>query len=76
MRKLRDAIASVTATHVGGNSGLNVDSNEFALEMIRFPFRQVFGDPANEPHEPLGDVFVPKVSFATLQQRFTAVLEQ
>ena len=70
MRKLRDRIAAVPATHVGGSSGLSVDANEFALEMLRFPFRQVFGDPANEPSQPLGDVFRPRVSFALLEQRF------
>jgi hypothetical protein len=75
MRKLRDRIAAVPATKVGGSSGDAVDANEFALEMVRFPFRQVFGDPANEPHEPLHDVFVPKVSFAMLEQRFTAVIQ-
>ncbi len=75
MRTLRDRIAAVPATKVGGASGLSVDANEFALEMLRFPFRQVFGDPANEPSEPLHDVFVPKTSFAVLQERFTAVIQ-
>jgi hypothetical protein len=74
MRKLRDRIAAVPATKVGGTSGLSVDANEFALEMLRFPFRQVFGDPANEPTEPLGDVFTPKVSFVQLEARFRAVI--
>ena len=86
MRRLRDRIASVPATNVGGNSGLSVDANEFALEMLRFPYRQVFGDPANEPGKPLRDVFRPKVSFSiatatknatrygSLEQRFTAVI--
>jgi hypothetical protein len=82
MRKLRDRIASVPATHVGGNTGLSVDANEFALEMLRFPYRQVFGDPANEPGEPLIDVFRPTVAFTAanasrygnLEQRFQAVI--
>ncbi|HEY1280426.1 MAG TPA: hypothetical protein VGF22_12195, partial [Acidimicrobiales bacterium] len=56
MRTLRDRIAAVPATKVGGNTGMSVDANEFALEMLRFPYRQVFGDPANEPAEPLVDV--------------------
>ena len=75
MRKLRDRIAAVPATHVGGNSGMSVDANEFALEMLRFPFRQVFGDPANEPEQPLVDVFRPRVSFALLEERFRAVIQ-
>jgi hypothetical protein len=29
------------------NSGGSLESNEFALQMLRFPFRQVFGDPDN-----------------------------
>jgi hypothetical protein len=86
MRRLRDRIASVPATNVGGNSGLSVDANEFALEMLRFPYRQVFGDPANEPGKPVLDVFQPTVSFSiatatknatrygSLEQRFTAVI--
>ena len=28
----------------------DVDSNEFALEMLQFPFRQVFGDPDDKDH--------------------------
>jgi len=75
MRKLRDRIANVPATHVGGTSGLSVDANEFALEMLRFPYRQVFGDPANEPAAPLRDVFRPRVSFALLEERFRAVIQ-
>lgn len=29
------------------NSGGSLESNEFALQMLRFPYRQVFGDPDN-----------------------------
>ena len=36
-----------------------VDGAEFALQMLRFPFRQVFGDPADEPAADLADVFRP-----------------
>src|SRR3954451_2387359 len=75
LRKLRDRIAAVPATHVGGNSGMSVDANEFALEMLRFPYRQVFGDPANEPSHALVDVFRPRVAFAELETRFKAVIE-
>jgi hypothetical protein len=83
LRRLRDRIASVPATKVGGNTGLSVDAHEFALEMLRFPYRQVFGDPANEPGEPLLDVFRPTVAltagaaarYGTLQERFTAVIQ-
>ena len=30
------------------NSGGTLESNEFALQMLRFPYRQVFGDPDNQ----------------------------
>jgi hypothetical protein len=75
MRKLRDRIAARPATNVGGNTGMAVDANEFALEMLRFPFRQVFGDPANEPGEPLHDVFVPRVAFPEIEIRWRQVIE-
>lgn len=29
------------------NSGAELEPNEFALQMLRFPYRQVFGDPGN-----------------------------
>lgn len=74
LRRLRDRMASAPGTNVGGNTGMSVDANEFALEMLRFPYRQVFGDPAIEPGQPLLDVFSPRVSFATLEQRFAAVI--
>ncbi len=41
MRWLRDRMAEVPAT----NLGPTVETHEFALEMLRFPYRQVFGDP-------------------------------
>ncbi|NUZ08356.1 hypothetical protein [Piscinibacter koreensis] len=43
--------------------------NEFALQMLRFPYRQVFGDPANtQGRRFFGlDTFRPKVSLATWQ---------
>ncbi len=30
------------------NSGGSLEANEFALQMLRFPYRQVFGDPENK----------------------------
>jgi hypothetical protein len=75
LRKLRDRIAANPATHVGGNTGMSVDANEFALEMLRFPYRQVFGDPANEPAHALVDVFRPRLAFGELEVRFKAVIQ-
>jgi hypothetical protein len=74
LRKLRDRIAATAGTNVGGNTGMSVDANELALEMLRFPYRQVFGDPANEPGQPLLDVFTPRVAFSELERRFKAVI--
>jgi hypothetical protein len=70
LRKLRQRMVAETTT----NLGAAVEANEFALEMLRFPFRQVFGDPAAEPAAELRDVFRPVVRFDVLQQRFEAVI--
>ncbi|WP_123025999.1 hypothetical protein [Mycolicibacterium stellerae] len=75
LRKLRNRIAAKPATHVGGNTGMSVDANEFALEMLRFPYRQVFGDPANEPGHALADVFRPRLAFGELEDRFRDVIQ-
>jgi hypothetical protein len=40
---LRDRLADKAP-----NSGGTLESNEFALQMLRFPYRQVFGDPDNQ----------------------------
>jgi hypothetical protein len=58
----------------GTNMGTAVDGAEFALQMLRFPFRQVFGDPSIVGAPPIDDVFVPTVSLATLKVRFEEVL--
>lgn len=55
-----------------GNTGIGnaLDSGEYALQTVRFPYRQVFGD----PHEvPLADVFRPTVMYRTKVAEFTTV---
>jgi hypothetical protein len=49
------------------NSGGSLESNEYALQMLRFPYRQVFGDPENEQGQRFYDVdrFEAKVSLTT-----------
>ena len=42
MGELRKRLAAASP-----NSGGTLEPNEFALQMLRFPFRQVFGDPKN-----------------------------
>ena len=46
----------------GTNMGPAVDGAEFALQMLRFPYRQVFGDPSVHAAPPLVDVFRPTIS--------------
>ena len=44
----------------------DLDSAELALQMIRFPYRQVFGDTSVDPHgapTPFTDVFRPQVGY-------------
>jgi hypothetical protein len=53
----------------GTNMGASLDGAEFALEMIRFPFRQVFGDPSQSPN-PINTVFRPLISLAELTTKF------
>jgi hypothetical protein len=36
-------------TRVGSGAADGLDSSEYALQLVRFPFRQVFGDPADTP---------------------------
>ncbi|MGH6689522.1 MAG: hypothetical protein ACREMQ_19425 [Longimicrobiales bacterium] len=45
----------------GTNMGTSLDGAEFALQMIRFPYRQVFGDPSVTGTQPIRDVFRPSV---------------
>jgi hypothetical protein len=56
----------------GTNMGADVDGAEFALQMIRFPYRQVFGDPSGQPD--IADVFRPSVGLRVLKTRFEEVL--
>ncbi|RZS86836.1 hypothetical protein EV189_2252 [Motilibacter rhizosphaerae] len=52
--------------------GPRLDSAEFALQMLRFPWRAVFGDRTLAGGPPLPDdaVFVPRLHFADLALRF------
>jgi hypothetical protein len=62
-------------THMDDDHKLN--GAEFALQMIRFPFRQVFGDPSSRHASPMKDVFRPTIarSFAALTATFKANLK-
>jgi hypothetical protein len=62
------------ATHMNDDGRLN--SAEFALQMIRFPYRQVFGDPNSPNAAEKKDVFRPTVAknlaglFTTFKEKF------
>ena len=43
LKVLRERLADLAP-----NSGGTLEPNEYALQMLRFPFRQVFGDPENK----------------------------
>jgi hypothetical protein len=58
----------------GTNIGPDVDGAEFALEMLRFPYRQVFGDPNAGGPTPIGLVFKPTIGIAALKVSFEKVL--
>jgi hypothetical protein len=64
MKRLNDSLLAIPQA----NMGATIDSAEFALQMLRFPLRQVFGDTANIP--PGTDAFVATVKIGTLTERF------
>ena len=63
MKALNTALLAVPGT----NMGASIDSAEFAMQMLRFPLRQVFGDTTVAEHF---DAFNATVQIATLTQRF------
>lgn len=64
MKKLNEALQAVP----GSNMGTTVDAAEYAMQMLRFPLRQVFGDTTVGQN---ADSFVATVKIAQLAQRFT-----
>jgi hypothetical protein len=63
MKKLNEALLGVPGT----NMGTTVDAAEFAMQMLDFPLRQVFGDTTVAPG---ADAFVATVNMAQLATRF------
>ena len=59
------------------NMGSELDGAEFALQMIRFPYRQVFGDPQVTSDFDIAAVFRPTVSkeVTTLAAEFERVFD-
>jgi hypothetical protein len=63
MKKLNQALLAIPEAHMGAS----IDSAEFAMQMLRFPLRQVFGDTTVAPGV---DAFVATVQIAQLTTRF------
>jgi len=66
LRRTAQEFINRPSTHMGPA----LDGAEFALEMIRFPYRQVFGDPSQGGAHPLRDVFRVSISVADLKATF------
>jgi hypothetical protein len=66
LKRTAEEFINRAATHTGPG----LDGAEFALEMIRFPYRQVFGDPSQGGVPPLTDVFRATLSVAKLKATF------
>jgi hypothetical protein len=63
MKKLGQALLAIPQA----NMGATLDSAEYAMQMLRFPLRQVFGDTTVAPG---ADAFVATVPIAQLTTRF------
>ena len=70
LQRLNKALINTAGTNIGPD----VDAAEFALEMLRFPYRQVFGDPGAGGATPIGLVFKPTIAMAALKTSFEKVL--
>ena len=65
---LRDRLANKVP-----NSGGTLEPNEYALQMLRFPYRQVFGDPRNTQGQRFYELDKFKVTVALSKWRQTVV---
>lgn len=59
IQQVQKDLVGKPATHVG----VDLDAAEYALQLIRFPYRQVFGDPKTTT---IGSVFTASVAYAKL----------
>lgn len=58
------------ANRAGTGAGDGLDAAEYALQLIRFPFRQVFGDPENTP---IGQLFTATLAYSELVKNFVSM---
>jgi hypothetical protein len=68
MKRLNESLLAVTNAHMDNS----IDAAEFAIQMLRFPLRQVFGDTTVAPE---ADAFAATVSVAKLTARFELARE-
>lgn len=65
LHDLAESFRTAAGTNI--NADGKIDSAEFAVEMLRFPIRQVFGDTAVHPRD---DAFVATLQTAAMVDRF------
>jgi hypothetical protein len=70
LKRTGDALIAKPATKMTAP----INGAEFALEMIRFPYRQVFGDPGHPDPFHIKDVFRPAISLPQLKAKFQETL--
>jgi hypothetical protein len=62
IQRLEEALAE----RVGTGAGDGLDSGEYALQLVRFPFRQVFGEPTGTS---VSLVFTPTIAYQVMVQQ-------
>lgn len=77
VKALANRLSDVPGTDFDRSSGPveieNVNSAEFSLQMLRFPYREVFGDPATARGTNNDHPFRPEVSIPILVDRITDI---
>ena len=81
IKELATRIANQAATKVASFEAPGVQSAELAMEMLQFPYRQVFGDPAHSTRPgaqtlTYDRVFHPTVAIETLRQWEAGVADE
>ena len=74
LARLKQRLLSLPVPNIGGT----LEPHEYALQMLRFPYRQVFGDPKNSEQQRFYDIdrFVVTTPFATLETELTVRLAE
>ena len=74
LARLKQRLLSLPVPNIGGT----LEPHEYALQMLRFPYRQVFGDPKDSEQQRFYDIdrFVVTTPFATLKTELTVRLAE